>query len=158
MNTLRAMWVLTFLAWPVPGAAQSLLVPMDRVQENHLKAYGLTYWALEQYGEAEWLLNYRGGSFLLPDMQGLRRQAALRGITIEAVSGADIAGIRAVIADSNMETVILEKAPKVAIYTPPNSTPWDDPVTMALEYAQIPYETIWDDDVVRGNLGEYEWL
>ena len=158
MNTLRVMWVLTFLAWPVPGAAQSLLVPMDRVQENHLKAYGLTYWALEQYGEAEWLLNYRGGSFLLPDMQGLRRQAALRGITIEAVSGADIAGIRAVIADSNMETVILEKAPKVAIYTPPNSTPWDDPVTMALEYAQIPYETIWDDDVVRGNLGEYEWL
>ena len=150
--------VLAFLTWPLPGAAQSLLVPMDRAQENHLKAYGLTYWALEQYGEAEWLLNYRGGSFLLPNMEGLRRQAALRGITTEVVSGADIAGIRAVIADSNMETVILEKAPKVAIYTPPNSTPWDDAVTMALEYAQIPYQTIWDDDVIRGRLGEYEWL
>lgn len=152
------MWVLTCLAWPASAATQSLLVPMDRAQENHLKAYGLTYWALEQYGEAEWLLNYRGGSFLLPDMEGLRRQAALRGITIEEVSGADIAGIRAVIADSNMETVILEKAPTVAIYTPPNSTPWDDAVTMALEYAQIPYETIWDDDVILGRLDEYEWL
>ena len=158
MRMVRAVLVLGFLSWPLPGAAQSLLVPMDRVQENHLKAYGLTYWALEQYGEAEWLLNYRGGSFLLPNMEGLRRQAALRGITTEEVSGADIAGIRAVIADSNMETVILEKAPKVAIYTPPNSTPWDDAVTMALEYAQIPYETVWDDDVIQGRLGEYEWL
>ena len=148
----RVVWVMMFVAWPLAGAAQSLLVPMDRIQENHLKAYGLTYWALEQYGEAEWLLNYRGGSFLLPDMEGLRRQAALRGVTTESVSGADISAIRAVIADSNMETVILEKAPTIAIYTPPNSTPWDDAVTMALEYAQIPYETIWDEDVIRGRL------
>ena len=154
MRIARIVCVMAFVAWPMAGAAQSLLVPMDRIQENHLKAYGLTYWALEQYGEAEWLLNYRGGSFLLPDMEGLRRQASLRGITIEPVSGADIAGIRAVIADSNMETVILEKAPKVAIYTPPNSTPWDDAVTMALTYAQIPYETIWDDDVIEGRLDE----
>ena len=165
MRMSRVVWVMTFVAWPLAGAsrplagtAQSLLVPMDRVQENHLKAYGLTYWALEQYGEAEWLLNYRGGSFLLPDIEGLRSQAALRGITTERVSGADVAGIRAVIADSNMETVILEKAPSVAIYTPPNSTPWDDAVTMALEYAQIPYETIWDADVLRRGLDGYEWL
>ncbi len=158
MRIARIVCVMAFVAWPKAGAAQSLLVPMDRIQENHLKAYGLTYWALEQYGEAEWLLNYRGGSFLLPDMEGLRRQASLRGITIEPVSGADIAGIRSVIADSNMEAVILEKAPKVAIYTPPNSTPWDDAVTMALTYAQIPYETIWDDDVIEGRLDEYEWL
>ena len=93
MRMFRAMMVMTFMAWPLGGSAQSLLVPMDRAQENHLKAYGLTYWALEQYGEAEWLLNYRGGSFLLPDMEGLRRQAALRGITTEPVSGADIAAI-----------------------------------------------------------------
>ena len=158
VRTFGVASIMALLAWPLPGVAQSLLVPMDRAQENHLKAYGLTYWALEQYGEAEWLLNYRGGSFLLPDMRGLRRQAALRGITTEPVSGADIAGIRAVIADSNMETVILEKAPKVAIYTPPNSTPWDDAVTMALEYAQIPYQTIWDDDVIGGELDEYEWV
>ena len=131
---------------------------MDRTQVNHLKAYGLTYWTLEQYGRSEWFLNYRDGSFLLPDMPGIRRQAALRGVSIEPVGGADVAAIRAVITDSNMESVVLEKAPKVAIYTPPNSTPWDDAVTMALEYAEIPYEKVWDDNVIAGGLEDYEWL
>ena len=125
---------------------------------NHLKAYGLTYWTLEQFGRSEWFLNYRDGAFLLPDTPAVRRQAALRGVTVEPVGGADVAVIRAVIMDSNMDAVVLEKAPKVAIYTPPNSTPWDDAVTMALDYAEIPYETIWDDDVVNGGLEDYEWL
>jgi len=131
---------------------------MDRSQVNHLKAYGLTYWTLEQFGRSEWFLNYRDGAFLLPDTPAVRRQAALRGVTIEPVGGADVAAIRAVIMDSNMDAVVLEKAPNVAIYTPPNSTPWDDAVTMALDYAEIPYETIWDDDVVNGRLEDYEWL
>ena len=158
MKVVSCFMVTLLVGWPGIGGAQSLLVPMDRTQRNHLKAYGLTYWTLEQYSGAEWFLNYRGGSFLLPDMEGVRRQAAFRGITIEPVTAADLAQIRAVIADSNMESVVLEKAPKVAIYTPPNSTPWDDAVTMALEYAEIPYETIWDDDVLLVGLEDYEWL
>jgi len=141
-----------------PAAAQFLLVPMDRSQADHLKAYGLTYWALQEAQEAEWLLNYRGGSFLLPDLEGVRRQAALRGVTIEAVSSGEVAQIREVIDGSNMETVVLEKAPKIAIYTPPNSTPWDDAVTLALTYAGIEYETIWDREVIEGDLSEFEWI
>jgi hypothetical protein len=155
---VRLLSVLALMAMPVPAAGQFLLVPMDRTQVNHLKAYGLTYWTLEQYGRSEWFLNYRDGSFLLPDMPAIRRQAALRGVTIEPVGGADVAAIRAVIIDSNMDAVVLEKAPKVAIYTPPNSTPWDDAVTMALDYAEIPYEKIWDDDVIDAKLDDYEWL
>lgn len=155
---MRWLSVLALVGVPLPAAGQFLLVPMDRTQVNHLKAYGLTYWTLEQYGRSEWFLNYRDGSFLLPDMSGIRRQAALRGVSIEPVGGADVAAIRAVITDSNMESVVLEKAPKVAIYTPPNSTPWDDAVTMALEYAEIPYEKVWDDNVIAGGLEDYEWL
>ena len=158
MRLLRWLSVLALVGVPLPAPGQFLLVPMDRTQVNHLKAYGLTYWTLEQYGRSEWFLNYRDGSFLLPDMSGIRRQAALRGVSIEPVGGADVAAIRAVITDSNMESVVLEKAPKVAIYTPPNSTPWDDAVTMALEYAEIPYEKVWDDNVIAGGLEDYEWL
>ena len=131
------------------AGAQHLLVPMDQDQTNHLKAYGLTYWTLEQGATAEWLLNYRAGSFLLPDLPNVRREAALRGVRTEPASAADVAGIRA---------VVLEKAPKVAIYTPPNALPWDDAVTMALEYAGIPYERVWDPEVIAGELSDYEWL
>ncbi|RMH11855.1 MAG: asparagine synthetase B [Gemmatimonadetes bacterium] len=145
-------------ALPTPAAGQGLLVPMDRAQTNHLKAYGLTYWALETGGRGEWLLNYRGGAFLLPDNEAVRREAALRGVLVEPISGADEAAIRALIERSNMDAVVLEKAPRVAVYTPPNTTPWDDAVTMALEYAEIPYDRIWDAEVLEGDLGEYEWL
>ncbi len=138
--------------------AQLLLVPMDRTQANHLKAYGLTYSVLEQGGRAEWLLNFQGGAFLLPDTEGTRRRAALMGVSYSPVGPADEARIRGTVASSNMEAVILEKATKVAIYTPPNSTPWDDAVTMALDYAEIPYETIWDPEVVEGDLSDYEWI
>lgn len=139
-------------------AGQLLLVPMDRAQANHLKAYGLTYWVLEQDGRAEWLLNFQGGAFLLPDTDGTRRKAALMGVTIQPVGVADEARIRGIIAQSNMESVVLEKATEIAIYTPPNSAPWDDAVTMALEYAEIPYDKVWDDQVVGGELEDYEWL
>jgi hypothetical protein len=141
-----------------PAAAQWILVPMDREQRNHLKAYGLTHWALEQELRSEWLLNYRDGSFLLPDDPAVRREAALRGVTIVPVDAAGEARVRGTIATSNMEAIPLERAPRVAVYTPPNSTPWDDAVTMALEYAGIEYETIWDEDVLTGDLSEYEWI
>ena len=150
--------VATLLMAAQPATGQSLLVPMDQAQANHLKAYGLTYWVLAQDLKGEWLLNYRGGAFVLPDDPGIRRQAALRGVSIEPVSNAQLASIRGQIAQANMESVPLEKAPKIAIYTPPNSTPWDDAVTMALDYAEIEYETVWDDDVVGGGLADYEWL
>jgi hypothetical protein len=140
------------------ASAQWILVPMDRAQQNHLRAYGLTYWALQQQERGEWLLNYRGGSFLLPDRPSIRREAALRGVSIEPMGAPAEARMRATIQGSNMEAVPLERAPKVAIYTPPNSTPWDDAVTMALEYAGIEYDKIWDYEVLEGDLSDYEWI
>ena len=153
-------WALALaaLAAPLPAAAQRILIPMDRAQTNHLKAYGITYRALARGAQGEWLLNYRGGSFLLPDTDLVRRDGALEGVAFEVVSEADLGAIRAEIARSNMEAVPLEKAPRIAVYTAPNSKPWDDAVTMALEYSGIPYERIWDAEVVAGKLRDYEWL
>ncbi len=145
-------------AAPLPARAQQLLVPMDDSQANQLKAYGLTYWVLDQGLTAEWLLNYRAGSFLLPDRSEVRREASLRGVSYETASAGDVAQIRATIASSNMESVVLEKAPKIAVYTPPDTHPWDDAVTLALEYAQIPYDKIFDREVLQGKLKNYDWL
>ena len=139
-------------------SAQMLLVPMDRGQADHLKAYGLAYSVLERDGRAEWLLNFQGGAFLLPDTDAVRRRAALMGVTIQPVGVAEEARIRGIVANSNMESVVLEKATSIAIYTPPNSAPWDDAVTMALDYAEIPYETVWDYEVLQDGLEDYEWL
>ena len=142
----------------IPAAEAKLLIPMDEKQTDHLKAYGLTYWAIARGQKAEWLLNYRGGSFLLPDDPGNEREANLRGVTFEPMGGADEAAMRAEIADNNMEAVALEKPPKVAVYIPPNTPPWDDAVTLALKYADIPYATVWDEEVLRGDLAKYDWL
>ena len=147
-----------FASLASPAGAQWLFVPMDRTQQNHLKAYGLTYWTLEQQLTAEWLLNYRGGSFLLPDTPEVRREAAFRGVTVAPIDAGDEASIRATIADSNMEAVPLERAPRIAVYTAPNTTPWDDAVTMALEYADISYDKIWDGEVLSDTLQSYEWI
>ena len=141
-----------------PLRAQHLLVPMDDAQQNHLKAYGLTFAALVAGRSGEWLLNYRGGSFLLPDLPELRRQAALEGITFEPLDGGALSAIRAEMAAGNMDPVPLEKAPRIAVYTPPEAPPWDDAVTLALRYAGIRYETVWDDEVMRGDLAKYDWL
>ena len=147
------------LALLVPGVANAkLLVPMDDAQANHLKAYGLTFWALGKGAVCEWLLNYRGGSFLLPDDPAYVREANIRGVTARSISGADEATIRATIADENMESVKLEKAPRIAVYIPPNTPPWDDAVTLALEYADIPYSKVWDEEVLKGDLKNYDWL
>ncbi|MEO5567949.1 MAG: asparagine synthetase B, partial [Gemmatimonadaceae bacterium] len=141
-----------------PASAQKLLVPMDDEQQNHLKAYGLTYNAIKAQQKAEWLLNYRGGAFLLPDLPELRRQAALDGITVEPVNNSRVEKIRAEMAGANMDAVPLEKAPKVAVYTPPDAAPWDDAVTLALKYAGIDYTPIYDVEVERGDLAKYDWL
>ncbi len=142
-----------------PATAHAkLLVPMDDHQTNHLKAYGLTFWVLQQGGKAEWLLNYRGGSFLLPEEEAIVREANIRGVSLQEMSGSDEAAMRAEVADANMETVALEKAPRVAVYIPPNSPPWDDAVTLALDYANIPYTRVWDEEVLKGDLAKYDWL
>ncbi len=140
------------------NVSAQLLVPMDAAQANHLKAYGLTYWVLDRQLTAEWLLNYRSGSFLLPDRADIRREAALRGVTFEAISPAQLAQIRNEVAESNMEAVILEKAPRIAVYTPSNANTWDDEVTLALTYADVPYDKVWDPEVMQGRLRDYDWL
>lgn len=140
------------------SVAQSMLVPMDGTQSDHLRAYGLVYRTIEAGEPAEWLLNYRAGSFLLPALRRVEQQAALLGVDVERLSGSELAKIRAEIESANMESVPLEKAPRIAVYTPPNSSPWDDAVTLALEYAGIPYERVWDREVLRGGLSEYDWL
>ena len=149
---------LCLLVLAAPAGAQQLLVPMDDAQGNHLKAYGLTFGALKQGLKGEWLLNYRGGAFLLPDAPDLRRKAGIDGVTIESIDAGEVRRIRGEIATGNMDAVPLEKAPRVAIYTPPEAPPWDDAVTLALQYAGIEYETVWDADVVRGGLSEFDWL
>jgi hypothetical protein len=131
---------------------------MDETQTNHLKAYGLAYWSLEQGANVEWLLNYRGGAFLFEDLEILRRRALVLGVSFEEVGPGEIAAIRAEIAEENMEAVLLEKAPRVAIYTPPDKQPWDDAVTLALTYAEISYDKIWDEEVLAGKLAEYDWV
>lgn len=156
----RRSWlgVILLACLPSPSAAQHLLVPMDDAQANHLKAYGLTFGALGDGMRAEWLLNYRGGSFLLVDTPGLRRAAALSGITMQPADGATVARIRQEIADGNMDAVPLEKAPRIAVYTPPKSPPWDDAVTLALTYAGIKYQTLWDDEVLTTDLSQFDWI
>jgi hypothetical protein len=143
----------------LPRAAEAkILVPMDERQTDHLRAYGLTFWVLTHGQKAEWLLNYRGGSFLLSDDPATEREANLRGVWIENMGGAAEAAMRAEIVDNNMEAVTLEKAPRMAVYIPPNTPPWDDAVTLALKYADIPYETVWDEEVLKGDLSKYDWL
>ncbi len=154
---LRALLVLLALAG-AGRARADLLVPMDLAQTDHLKAYGLAYCVLERGETVEWLLNYRGGSFLLPAGEPVERQARLLGVRLEAAGAGDIAAIHAEIEDSNMEVVLLEKAPRVAIYAPPGFEPWDDAVTLALNYAEIPYAVIYDEEVLAGDLDKYDWL
>ncbi|MBP0903955.1 asparagine synthetase B [Mariniflexile gromovii] len=129
-------------------------------QKNHLKAYGLTYWILSKEQKVKWLLNYRGGSFLLPDTQEIQRECQIRGISFEILSDAKTETILEEISSpsQNMEAVVLEKAPKIAVYTPKGKLPWDDAVTMVLQYAEIPYETIYDEEVLNDGLLAFDWL
>jgi hypothetical protein len=153
-----AFVVATLAGLPALAYAQRMLVPMDDGQTNHLKAYGLTYNAIKAGLQAEWLLNYRGGAFLLPDAPELRRRAGLDGISVEAVSDAQLGAIRREMAGGNMESVPLEKAPKIAVYSPPDAQPWDDAVTLALKYAGIEFTAVYDTEVERGDLTKYDWL
>jgi hypothetical protein len=158
---LQRLALLTALLCALPSAplaAQHLLVPMDDAQTNHLKAYGITFSAITDGVRAEWLLNYRGGSFLLPDLPSLRRAAMLAGVSFAEVDGGGLAAIRREIGEGNMDAVPLEKAPRIAVYSPPQAMPWDDAVTLALTYAGIPYTTIFDDEVLSTDLTQFDWI
>ena len=160
MKSLYRISLLLLLAIFQLGAQQKLLIPMDLKQTDHLKAYGIAYWALQHSIQIDWLLNYRGGSFMLDDVSDVATECRIRGVAFEEMSGTAAAAIFAEIAgeNNNMDAVRLEKAPKIAVYIPPNFKPWDDAVTLALEYAEIPYKKVWDDEVLKGKLSEFDWL
>lgn len=140
--------------------AASILIPMDEEQKNHLKAYGIAFWTLKNGSEADWLLNYRGGSFLMKYDQAIENECKIRGVSYEVVADAKVNTILNEITDPsvNMDLVKLEKAPKIAVYSPKNKLPWDDAVTLVLTYAEIPYDIVYDDEVLKGKLPEYDWL
>lgn len=140
--------------------AAYILIPMDKTQKNHLKAYGLTYWVLQQQVEVSWLLNYRGGSFMFRHYPDLEGECVVRGISYEIIADAQQRAILEEIADpqSNMDEMKLQKAPKIAVYTPKNKLPWDDAVTLALTYAEVPYDVVYDEEVIGGSLPLYDWL
>jgi len=131
---------------------------MDLAQKDHLKAYGIAYWVLKQNIDVEWILNYRGGSFMLDAYPAVIKEAKIRGVTVEAISDENVMAIYGEVDANNMEVVLLEKAPKIAIYSPPNKQPWDDAVTLALIYAEVDYQTLWDEEVFLGRLDQFDWL
>ncbi len=146
--------------WIAPVHATQLLVPMDEVQTNHLKAYGVAYWVLQNGGQISWLLNYRGGSFLLPYSRQIESECAVRDVQTEVLSDARVNAIRLEIGETaaNMDEVPLQKAPRIAVYSPKNKLPWDDAVTLVLTYAEIPYDVVYDNEVISGLLPAYDWL
>ena len=141
--------------------ASYIFIPMDaETQKNHIKAYGITYWTLEKNQKVKWLLNYRGGSFLLPDSEEIRKECQIRGVSYEILSDAKTESILEEISSpsKNQDAVVLEKAPKIAVYSPKGNQPWDDAVTLVLTYAEIPYEIVYDEEVLENELLLYDWL
>jgi len=152
---LKSMLVL-FLVKFCPG--QYILIPMDLKQQDHLKAYGMAYKVLKHGINVEWLLNYRGGSFLFTDSQKFQEECVLRGLAFKQISNVTVNSIYAEIENSNMDKILLEKAPEIAVYSPPGFQPWDDAVTLTLTYAEIPYDIVYDTKVLSGILSKYDWL
>ncbi|MFN6086193.1 MAG: asparagine synthetase B [Fluviicola sp.] len=160
MSFVRVFLLIIVFFFSGKTFASSILVPMDEKQRNHLKAYGVSVWVLENQVVMEWLLNYRGGAFLFPHLQTIEEELIIRGVSYEIVSDGQVNAIRTEIGNPevNMEIVQLEKAPKIAVYTPNSALPWDDAVTMVLDYAEIPYDKIYDSAIVMGILPKYDWL
>ncbi|MFV0268918.1 MAG: hypothetical protein ACK5HT_17470, partial [Draconibacterium sp.] len=137
-----------------------LLIPMDDTQKDHLKAYGIAYWPLQKDVEVKWLLNYRGGSFLLQHFPEIENECVIRGVTFETIADAQASAILSEIArpEVNQDAISMTKAPKIAVYSPPNKQPWDDAVTLVLTYAEIDYDVIYDEEILDGKLADYDWL
>ena len=139
---------------------QKLLIQMDLAQTNHLKAYGIVYWSLKEGNDWDWLLNYRGGSFITNYDQKIANECRIRGVDFQSITEADADDIYSMIQSEgvNMDVVKLEKAPKIAVYVQPGNAPWDDAVRMVLEYAEVEYDAIWDEEVLNDKLSNYDWL
>lgn len=148
------------LIWSVSGFSAYLLIPMDESQQNHLKAYGIAYWCLQREVEVDWLLNYRGGSFMCKAAKEIEDEMLIRGVTYEKIANVKSTAILSEISnpERNQDVVKLHKPPKMAVYSPKGKQPWDDAVTLVLTYAEIPYEVIYDKEVVQGELPKYDWL
>lgn len=151
---------LILIFYSLISAQGKILIPMDLKQTDHLKAYGIAYYALTKGMVVDWLLNYRGGSFMMDFSNEIASVCRIRGVKFEQISGSVASQILAEVQDenNNMDVVRLEKEPKIAVYVPPGFNPWDDAVTLALDYAEIPYDKIWNDEVLRGDLAKYDWL
>ena len=152
MKRLFFLYIISF------SIGQKIMIPMDQAQNDHLKAYGIAYYSLTSSINVEWLLNYRGGAFLFDENQLIISECKIRGVSFEKINTSDLVSLYSAIDQNNMDIVLLEKNPKIAIYTPPNKQPWDDAVTLALTYAEVDYETLWDEEVHLGKLEEYDWL
>lgn len=157
---IKTPLLLLFLFMTLFSRGAYLLIPMDNTQQNHLKAYGIAYWVLKQDVEVSWLLNYRGGSFMFPYVQTFEEECSIRGVSFQVISDGQSAAILEEIADPqvNMENIKLHKAPRVAVYSPKNKQPWDDAVTLALTYSEIPYDVVYDEEILSGVLPMYDWL
>jgi len=156
---MRFVFGLLFLFFMSANAmASQIIVPMDKRQTNHLKAYGIAYFVLENGVTMEWLLNYRGGAFLLPHLTAIENELVVRGVSYEIVADGQVNSIKREISspEVNQEVVQLEVAPKIAVYTPGGKQPWDDAVTLVMEYAEIPYDKVYDSTVIAGGLAEYD--
>ncbi len=156
----KALLISFILFFAVSASASKLLIQMDDSQKNHLKAYGIAYWILQNDIEVEWLLNYRGGSFLIQYYDDIKKECDIRGVSYTVVADVQANQIINEIADPevNMEVVKLEKFPKVAVYSPKSKLPWDDAVTLVMTYAEIPYDVIYDEEIIMGELPKYDWL
>jgi len=138
--------------------SNKIIIPMDETQNDHIKAYGIAFWSLENKYEVDWLLNYKGGSFLLKNNQIIENECIIRGVSYYKINSSELNNIYQIIEENNMEIVLLEKIPKIAVYSPPDKQPWDDAVTLALTYAEIKYDIIFDDEIIQGELKNYDWL
>lgn len=160
MNKKLTILFLLIIIITLPIRAAWLLIPMDEAQKNHLKAYGVAYWILDKDVEIEWLLNYRGGSYLVKYHESFDNECTIRGVSAEVITDVQASSIKSQILqpDINMDIIELQKAPKIAVYSPKNKQPWDDAVTLALTYAEIPYDIVYDHEVISGMLPTYDWL
>lgn len=158
--TMRLLILFFFLTISKLACANYVFIPMDAKQSNHLKAYGIAYWILKNDIEVDWLLNYRGGSFMCKYQPAIQNELVVRGVSFEIISDAQANGIITEIASPavNYDLMKLEKYPKIAVYTPKSKQPWDDAVTLVLTYAEIPYDVIFDDEIMKGDLPKYDWL
>ena len=161
-NRLKLIFLFLLFSLSLTKQIQAiyLLLPMDDRQRNHLKAYGIAYWTLERATEVKWLLNYRGGSFLIPYAPEIESECVIRGVSVEKITDAGANLILTEIArpEVNQDAVSMQKAPKIAVYSPQNKQPWDDAVTMVLTYAEIKYDLIYDQEILDGDLAKYDWL